>query len=176
VRTETDERLVARARLGSRGAAAELFERHWRDAWRVAYAITRRRESADDVAQDAFVSALTSLAGFNGKSSFRTWLNRIVVNRALNLKRDESRMRFSVSEPKRAWGGDESEQDPELESALRALGDDRRVPLVLRYWLDCSPTEIAHLLELPLGTVHSRLARGLADLRAHLEVDHVPHR
>ncbi|MGZ4387894.1 MAG: RNA polymerase sigma factor, partial [Gaiellaceae bacterium] len=88
----TDADLVARARGGSREAAAELFERYWGAAWRAAYAVTGRRALADDVAQDAFERALAALARFDDTRPFAPWLHRIVVNRALDLLRAERRL------------------------------------------------------------------------------------
>ena len=61
----------------------------------------------------------------------------------------------------------------ELVAAVTRLPLDRRLAVVLRYWLDCSPAEIADLLGSPLGTINSRLARGLAELRLALEVSDV---
>ncbi len=60
--------------------------------------------------------------------------------------------------------------DPELLTAVRDLPPDRREVVALRFWLDMSPPEIAAALEIPVGTIHSRLSRGLAELRARLEV------
>jgi RNA polymerase sigma-70 factor, ECF subfamily len=88
----TDEELVAEARAGSRDAAAELFERHWPAAWRVAFTLTGTVASAEDVAQDSFERAFSALRSFNGRSAFSTWLYRIVVNRALNVRRSEARL------------------------------------------------------------------------------------
>src|SRR5688572_29639419 len=87
--TQDDRRLVAKAAAGSRLAGAELFERHWSAAWRLAFSLTRDRTSADDIAQEAFERAFRGLASFNGRSSFRTWLCRIVANRAVDVARRE---------------------------------------------------------------------------------------
>jgi RNA polymerase sigma-70 factor, ECF subfamily len=72
-----DQQLVAEAAAGSKGAAEELFSRHWLPAWRLAYSVTGTSTAADDVAQDAFERAFRGLGGFNGRSSFRTWLSCI---------------------------------------------------------------------------------------------------
>src|SRR5919108_1427547 len=92
MRMRSDAKLVRLARSGSRDAAAELFSRHWRSAWRAAYAITGRRELADDVAQDAFERAFAALARFDEGRPFGPWLYRIVFNRCLDLLRAERRM------------------------------------------------------------------------------------
>src|SRR5690349_960995 len=92
MRAPTDGELVVRARTGSRDAAAELFSRHWPGAWRMARAVTGRRDMADDVAQDAFERAFAALSRFDERRPFRPWLHRIVVNRSLDLLRSERRL------------------------------------------------------------------------------------
>src|ERR671936_2315915 len=92
MRMRSDPKLVRLARSGSREAAAELFARHWRSAWRAAYVIAGRRELADDVAQDAFERAFAALARFDESRPFGAWLHRIVVNRSLDLIRRERRL------------------------------------------------------------------------------------
>jgi len=165
-----DHDLVAAARAGSAEAAAQLFERHWPAAWKLAFTVTGRRALAEDVAQDSFERAYSSLAAFNGRSSFATWLHRIIVNRALNAIRDERRLQPLGGEP---WseGRPLEEADGTLVDAVRRLPAERRMAVVLRYWLDYSPAEIADMLGWRLGTVHSRLGRGLKELRSYLEVE-----
>src|SRR6185436_4802451 len=92
MRMRSDAKLVELARRGSRDAAAELFTRHWRAAWRAAYVVTGRRELADDVAQDAFERAFGALSRFDERRPFGPWLHRIVVNRCLDLLRTERRL------------------------------------------------------------------------------------
>src|SRR2546421_3827053 len=91
MRMRSDAKLAELARTGSRDAAAELFARHWRPAWRAAYAITGRRELADDVAQDAFERAFAALARFDERRPVAPWLHRVVANRCLDLLRAERR-------------------------------------------------------------------------------------
>jgi RNA polymerase sigma-70 factor, ECF subfamily len=170
VRTMTEAELVGRARRGSRAAAAQLFERHWHRAWRVALAITQNRAYADDAAQQAFERAYRGITEFDGRSSFATWLHRIVVNQSLNTLRQEQRRAEPVEPEPRGFGAAD-ERFEEVAAALAALPEDRRLVLILRYWLDLTPPEIGDLLEIATGTVHSRLARGLEDLRRELEVE-----
>jgi len=170
VQGRPDGDLVVRARRGSAPAREALFRRHWQPAWRRAFAITGRRALADDVAQDALVRAFDRLDDLQDPQRFAAWLGRIVTHRALDALRAESRLtELGSAEALAVEWVDRAGADGDLQSAVAALDPDRRAAIVMRYWLDLAPAEIAAALELPVGTVHSRLARGLADLRAALE-------
>ena len=166
MRTLSDGELVVRARQGSRDAAAELFVRHWPGAWKVARAVTGRRDMADDVAQDAFERAFAALGRFDRRRPFGPWLHRIVVNRSLDLLRSERRLigPDAIDRVEGEWR-DRAGEDRELLAAVAGLSPQRRVVIVLRYGLGYSPAEIARMLDLPTGTVNSRLSRALDDLR-----------
>lgn len=162
----SDETLVRDARRGSRDAAGALFDRHWRAVWRASFAIARHHQVAEDCAQDAFVRAFAGLDGYRGPS-FRAWVSRIAVNQTLNHLRRDRRLTDLEDRP----GDDEMPApDAALERAVAALPDERRALVVLRYWLGYTPAEIAPIVGLPVGTVHSRLARALDQLRDALEV------
>lgn len=173
MRMRSDAKLVQLARRGSRDAAAELFSRHWRSAWRAAYALSGRRELADDVAQDAFERAFGALARFDERRPFGPWLHRIVINRCLDLLRTERRMVAGEAELARLEWRDVASGDRDLLDAIAELSLQRRVVIVLRYGLGHSPTAIAELLDIPVGTVNSRLARALEELRGLYEVNDV---
>jgi RNA polymerase sigma-70 factor, ECF subfamily len=164
---QSDGELVAASARGSRDAAAELFSRHWPGAWRLAWGITGRREMADDVAQDAFERAFAALARFDRARPFAPWLHRIVVNRALDLLRRERRLvgldrAESIPDP----AADVSADTRALLDAITSLSEQRRVVVMLRFGLGYTPREMAGMLGVPVGTIHSRLARALEDLRA----------
>jgi len=165
MRMRSDAKLVELARRGSRDAAAELFTRHWRSAWRAAYVVTGRRELADDVAQDAFERAFAALGRFDERRPFGPWLHR-----CLDLLRTERRLVGGEAELERLEWHDVPSGDQELLDAIAGLSLQRRVVVVLRYGLGYTPTAIGELLGIPIGTVNSRLARALEELRADQEV------
>jgi RNA polymerase sigma-70 factor (ECF subfamily) len=169
VRDSPDAALVASARRGSRPAQAELVRRHWRLAWERAFAITGRRALAEDVAQDSLAVALDRLGDLADPAAFPAWLGRIAARRALDSLRAERRLVDLESLPEAAveWTGDPGEPE-DARRAVAALAPDRRAVVVMRYWLDMTPSEIAEALEIPVGTVNSRMARALAELRAAL--------
>jgi RNA polymerase sigma-70 factor, ECF subfamily len=161
--------LIRGAQRGAPDAVEELFRRHWRGCWRAAYSVTGRRALADDVAQDAFVRALASLDRFDPTRPFAPWLTRIAVNAALDELRRERRL--GPEEPAPAADADDPRHA--VVQAVAKLAPERRLIVALHYWLDYPTPEIARLLDLPLGTVASRLSRALAELRLDLEAEHV---
>lgn len=166
-----DARLVREAKSGSEKALSELFDRHWQAVWRAAYAVTGRSELADDIAQDAFVRAISSLNSFNETRPVAPWLTRIAVNRAIDVMRHEGRLVELHEEP--PAGNDESSRDWQLVAAVRSLNPDRRLVVVLHYWANLKAREIGEILDVPVGTVASRLSRALEELRGLLEASHV---
>lgn len=167
-----DRQLVAEAAAGSLTAGEELFSRHWLAAWRLALSVTGSAATADDVAQDGFERAFRNLASFNGRSSFRTWLSRIVLNGAVDAIRRQSRTEPLDAADTLAYGAnddDDAIRDRDVVAAVLALPLERRTAIVLRYWAQQTPQEIAEVLDVPVGTVHSRLGRALSDLRSRLE-------
>src|SRR3954464_2330076 len=129
----SDAQLVEEARRGSRPAAAELFDRHWRSAWRAAYVIAGRGEVGDGGAQDAFERAFAALGRFDERRPFGPWLHRIVVNRCLDLLRTERRLVGGEAELERLEWHDVPGGDRELLDAVAGLSLQRRVVVVLRY-------------------------------------------
>jgi RNA polymerase sigma-70 factor (ECF subfamily) len=167
-----ERRLIKAAQDGSSDALESLFRRYWPRAHRAAYLIVHDAAAAEDIAQEAFLSAVRTLDRFDRRRPFGPWLHRIVVNRAIDWARARALRRETGDEllaewPDPAAGGEPASSD-ELIAALRTLSPDRRAVVVLRYLLDYTPGEIAGLLDLPRGTVNSRLRRGLDTLAAAL--------
>jgi RNA polymerase sigma-70 factor, ECF subfamily len=173
VRRASDAALVRAAQGGSERAVEELFARHWPDAYRTALLIAHDRTAAEDIAQEAFLAALRALPRFDRGRPLRPWLHRIVVNRAIDWARAR-RLRREVD----VDGVAELAAPPaaelglgELGAAIARLSPEHRAVVVMRYLLDLTPGEIAAMLDLPRGTVNSRLRRGLDALGGVLEED-----
>jgi RNA polymerase sigma-70 factor, ECF subfamily len=166
----TDEALLTAIRGGSRAAWGELFARHADAAWRTAFAVVRDHARAEDIVQDAFLRAIRSADRFDRQRPFRPWLLRIVTNRAVDVLRHEQFATPGAVERTDAVGDDGDGDPADVRAALARLDPDRRAVVVLRYWLDLAPSEIADRLEVPIGTVWSRLSRALDELGGYLEV------
>jgi RNA polymerase sigma-70 factor (ECF subfamily) len=168
-RARSERALVRDAARGSEEALAELFKATWPGAYRAAFLIVQDHSAAEDIAQEALVAAMRNLGRFDRRRPLRPWLHRIVVNRSIDWTRVR-KLRSEVfaasvdvdpGEARREWS------DPVL-AALAALPPDQRAVVVLRHLLEYTPGEIAAMLELPRGTVNSRLRRGLDVLEANL--------
>ena len=133
---------------------------HWPRAFRAAYLVTHDRAAAEDIAQESFLAAIRALDRFDRRRPFGPWLHRIAVNRAIDWTRARALRREvelvdTVPAQEQAWPGDETL------AALARLAPEHRAVIVMRYLLEFTPGEIASALDLPRGTVNSRLRRGL---------------
>ena len=157
--------LVRGAQAGSREALEGLFRAHWRPAHRAAYLVTGDAAAAEDIAQESMLAAIRALDTFDRQRPFGPWLHRIVVNRAIDFARARAlRREISAESAPERPAPDPPPARPysdELRAAIATLGPEQRAVVVLRYLLDYTPGEIADLLELPRGTVNSRLRRAL---------------
>lgn len=170
--SDEDQALVAAAKQGSGEAVDALVRRHWPAAHRAAYLIVQDAAAAEDVAQESMLAAIDALDRFDNGRPLAPWLHRIVVNNALKWLRAAPRRREVAVE--RTPEGEETDPDPAVSDhllvALRALDADHRAVVVLRYLLEFTPGEIAAALQLPRGTVNSRLRRALDRLGKELDL------
>jgi RNA polymerase sigma-70 factor (ECF subfamily) len=169
---EGRERAWVRGAQAGRASDLEaLFLRHWRPAFRAAYLVVHDAAAAEDITQEAFLSAVRHLDRFDRRRPFGPWLHRIVVNRAIDWARARAARPESPGDGlERAEAPERTAEglSPQLVDALRLLSPEHRAVIVLRYLLDYTPREIGELLELPRGTVNSRLRRGLDALAEEL--------
>ena len=160
---------VRGAQAGSASDLEALFRLHWPRAYRAAYLVVHDAAAAEDIAQEGFLAAVRALDRFDRRRPFGAWLHRIVVNRAIDWARARAlRAEVGLAEaiaderaPARAPGDD-------VLRALASLSPEHRAVIVLRHLLEYTPGEIADLLDLPRGTVNSRLRRGLDELKERL--------
>lgn len=171
-----ERRWIRAAQGGSEQALEHLYRRHWPWAHRAAYLVVHDAAAAEDIAQEAFLSAIRSLDRFDRSRPFGPWLNRIVVNRAIDWARARSLRRETGADVDAGGVPDSvapettsSVYSDEVVAALRQLSPEHRAVVVLRYLLDYTPGEIAKALGLPRGTVNSRLRRALDRLGAEME-------
>jgi RNA polymerase sigma-70 factor, ECF subfamily len=169
----SDERAwVRRAQDGSVSDLEALFRAHWPRAYRAAYLVVHDAAAAEDIAQEAFLAAVRALDRFDRRRPFAPWLHRIAVNRAIDWARArELRREVELVEPPSVSPPEPPHDAERLAAGLASLAPDHRAVIVMRYLLDYSPGEIAKLLDLPRGTVNSRLRRGLDRLGEQLRAE-----
>ncbi|CAN5816020.1 sigma-70 family RNA polymerase sigma factor [soil metagenome] len=180
---DSDGALIERARHGDLDAYNILVDRYRDSVYGVALRYMRRVDLADDVTQDAFLRAYDALDSFRNEEGhgFKSWLLRIVTNRALDVMRYEGRRPASSLDA--ALDSEESNWEPEtdaghpvdlaeqaalhryLESALGELPEDQRLAVILFDIEGYSYEEIAEISGVAVGTIKSRLHRGRARLR-----------
>lgn len=168
--------LIERAKGGDVVAFEELVRTHQDVAFRTAFLLARDAGEAEDAAQEAFVKAYLALQRFRSGAPFRPWLLRIVANEARNRRRSAGRRSAlairahedrptvdAAPSPERAVLA--SERRTALLAALERLREEDRLVVSCRYLLELSEAETAVALEIPRGTVKSRLSRALDRLR-----------
>ena len=148
------------AQQGSVADLERLFREHWPRALRAARLVTGDAAAAEDIAQEAFLAAVRNLDRFDRRRPFAPWLHRIVVNRAIDWTRAR-KLRHEVELGEYIPAPPAPEVDGDALGRIAELGPEQRAVVVLRYVLEYTPGEIAEILDLPRGTVNSRLRRGL---------------
>jgi RNA polymerase sigma-70 factor, ECF subfamily len=159
--------ILAAARTGDRSALEALLRSNYARLWTVCRQLTGDDADASDATQNAMIAIVRGLPRFDGRSRFTTWSYRIAVNASLDELR---RRRRRLTEPldDLALGGIDG-SDPgllrlQVDAALRRLSPEFRAAVVLRDLCGLDYAEIAEVLEVPPGTVRSRIARGRAAL------------
>jgi RNA polymerase sigma-70 factor, ECF subfamily len=187
-----EDQFLERLKSGEAAAFNHLVEERHADIYALLYRLTEDAEEARDLTQETFLQAFRHIANFRGDADLRTWLYRIAVNQARNRWRWWKRRRRDRTVSLDAPAGDSSDAplsarlagedagDPEqqtlarereraLLAALHTLSSAYREVIVLRDIEGLSYEEVAHALEINVGTVKSRLSRGRIELRRRLE-------
>jgi RNA polymerase sigma-70 factor (ECF subfamily) len=178
----SDLELVRTAAGGDGAAFHRLVDRHADDLYRLALSLSRTAHDAEDVLQETFTGAFRGLQKFNGQSSVKTWLHRILMRQAARVwnRASGSRKMQPLASPDaqdvRPYSGAPSanktarvDQKLDLAEVLETLDEDHREVIVLRELNQMSYAEIAEALGVPQGTVESRLHRARKQLRTKLK-------
>ena len=180
----TDTYLVEATLSGNRQAFGALVERYQDRLFNTLVRVLGSPDDASEVLQDAFVQAYTKLETFRGSSQFYTWMYRVALNMACSYRRRNKRRydEQSVEQIRELSGAEPVDQSlpPEqlamrveqtelVQAALLEISEEHRQILVLREMEDCSYEAIAEILDLPVGTVRSRLFRARLQLKERLE-------
>ena len=179
--TINETELISRAQRGDREAYGELVRRSSNMVISVVYRMCGDAELAQDAAQEAFLRAWQHLNSYRPQAAFRSWLCRIAINVALDaLRRNSSKTTWSLDDLQDSPGLADPTPGPEehttqqerialVQKAILSLPPASRAVLVLREYEGLSYQEIAAALEIPIGTVMSRLNYARRELRTRLE-------
>lgn len=176
--SDHEDNLVLLAQQGDRSAFGELVSRHYDRVIQVVYRLCGDAQVAQDATQEAFIRAWVKIDTFRPRTPFRSWVYRIAANAAYDILRrkpeeqlEENEGTLSMAEnspgPEAAYI--EKEQAAFLQGAVQALPEAARTVLVLREYGELSYEEIAAVLEIPVGTVMSRLNYARTRLREMLK-------
>ncbi|WP_246096569.1 RNA polymerase sigma factor SigY [Paenibacillus sinopodophylli] len=168
-----ESKLVKQAIRGDSRALSELLREHYSFLYQYLLKVTMNKSRAEDITQDTMLKAIEKITAFQGKSKFSTWLiaiaSRLVIDR---VRRSEVEQHWLKEEQSlRAIRFETLQSGDEWSDALQALGQlssDIRIPVLLKYYYGYGQDEIASMLDIPVGTVKSRLHNGLMKLRKEL--------
>jgi RNA polymerase sigma-70 factor, ECF subfamily len=176
-----DAQLIDEALDGDSAAFGLLVTRYQDRLYNTLVHLVGSTDLAYDAVQDAFVQALVKLETFERSSKFYTWLYRIAFNQAMSRRRREKPL-ASVEHVREASGREpvdragppetrleEEERAAQVQAALAKVSDEHRAILILREVDDCPYEQIAEILDLPIGTIRSRLHRARLQLRDQLK-------
>jgi len=162
-----DYRLIELCRVGDLSAIENFVQTYQQDVYHLALSILDDSGEADDATQESLLAALRALDSFHGASSLKTWLFSITVNicrTRLHRRKRSERLRQIMGAVLRVQNTPsveehaiEKESYKALWRAIHNMDEKHRIPIVLRYYHDLSVAEIASILQIPEGTVHSRL-------------------
>ena len=182
----SDEALAAAANAGDRGALEALLARHVDRVHAICRRVTGHPEDALDATQEALIAVTRGLRRYDGRSRFTTWLYRVATNAALDELRRRKRRPEPVElfddrpAPAAAAGAGPGSVESvvaarlDVDTALAGLSPEFRAAVVLRDLCDLDYAEIAEVLDVPVGTVRSRIARGRAAIADQLREPAAP--
>lgn len=156
--------------VGADASIIPLIERHSQSLLRVAFAILRNTQDAEDVVQEVFLSLLSKHPQFENTEHEKAWLIRVTINKSKNLLRSCAHKTETFMQEQRTENTEDT-QETELLSAVQSLDEKYRTLIHLYYYEGYSIKEIARILTLPPATVGTRLARARAQLKKQLKED-----
>lgn len=164
-------KLVHKARTGDAEAFEELIEPIREKLYRIAYSYVKNRDDALDIVSESVYRAYVNLRRLKNPSYFDTWMIRIVINQSINLINKNRRITLKADMAVNAASQDTVDIDEALDlyAAMDRLNDNQKAVVILKYFEDLPITQVAAIMERPVGTVKSFLHGALKELRLELK-------
>ena len=181
-----DKSIIKRALEGDQRAFSQILNRYRGSIFSLIYKMVHNKEETEDLVQEAFIKAFSSLSSFNEEYAFSTWLYKIAINNCIDHFRKKRLKTFSIDSPIESKDGTikrefsdttfsadrpllSKEKSNLIEEAIEKLPEKYRISIVLRHNEDKSYDEISKILDIPLGTVKARIFRAREMLKKQLK-------
>lgn len=176
-----DSDLIEKSRTGDPQAIEALVNEHQLAIYRLCFSILEDQDDAQDATQETFIAVVKSLKSYRGDSALRTWIFAIALNtcRAFLRKRqrqaalfadlNEASLNRASRKPSPERQAIQTEMSQTVLNSIAQLNEKHRLPIILRYYHELSTKEIAEILNIRLGTVHSRLDTARKRIGANLK-------
>ncbi len=181
-----DTELIKRALAGEQQAYYDILKKYRAPLYNLLYRMVHNKMETEDLVQEAFIKAFSSLATFNDEYAFSTWLYKIAINNCIDFFRKRKLKTFPIDKPIESKDGEfkrelpdvsyrpdknllTKEKDQLIEDAISHLPEKYRTAIVLRHHEDKSYEEISELMQIPLGTVKARIFRAREMLKKQLK-------
>ncbi|NIR47117.1 sigma-70 family RNA polymerase sigma factor [candidate division KSB1 bacterium] len=178
--------LIQKAIEGDEGAYKQLLENYRGAIYNLLYKMVRNKEETEDLVQEAFMKAFKALPSFNEEYAFSTWLYKIAINNCIDHMRKKRLKTYSINKPVQSKDGELGREFPDtsmspdkdilsterskiIEAAIYELPENYKIAIILRHSEEKSYEEIAHILNIPLGTVKARIFRAREMLKKKLK-------
>jgi len=163
--------LIDAMKSGDKNSFDRFIERYHNELYYTALGIVRSEWDARDICQETFLKVFSSLDKLKDTSKIRQWMNKILINKCNDYFRHNKRVTLSNYIEAKGFSEVENVEKIDLLKAMLSLKEETRVVLTLRYFQDLSLKEIAAILDIPEGTVKSRISNGLKKLRKLMKID-----
>lgn len=184
IEKQVEAELIERIRRGDQNAFAKLVSLYEKSVYRICWRFFMNEEDALDAVQEVFIKVYRAINRFEGRSSFKTWVYRIASNTCISLAEKKKREKEGLLQTFMTWWSDSTQETPEEEvldreirdlnkkvvaEKVAALPEAYRMPVILKDMEGMPLEKIAEILEVPLGTVKSRINRGRRILQGSLQ-------
>lgn len=172
------EDLIRRCRNKDKEAMEHLYEKYKNQVYRTAFIITRSRMLAEDITQESFIRVFSKIDLYNEEYSFDSWLYKVVLNVSRNTIRKQKwenllkPFKDAVEKPDMKTPSlelEQKEREEMLKEIIDGLSYKLKEVIVLKYYNCFSQEDIANILQIPIGTVKSRINSGLSKIRIRIE-------